>query len=277
MKKKYYAYLMSVIMMACVTGCQNQDVDSEVSASADVVAQEVESTVSTVEESQETIETESTSLTEETISESESETEETTEEMTTTEQENENTGEIDINSLNADQQKMYYVMDSLADCCYYEEYNPADPEFFWRAIYYFVTDGSYKVGGVTDKESENFGTVSYAERSTVEKYAAGLFENYNGLLDVPEDSYSVRIDGDGNYEFMQGDRGLEYTKIASWDIEANSTEKVVINSIYDHADEDVPYEEVVASYEITLVENPQLKNDSDQIFKYSVRDVKKIK
>ena len=52
------------------------------------------------------------------------------------------------------------------------------------------------------------------EQDKVEIIAAGLFEAYDELLEIPEAEYIVYANG--SYIFMAGDRGMEYTKITSW-------------------------------------------------------------
>lgn len=170
--------------------------------------------------------------------------------------------EVDVENLTESQQDMYYIMDTLADRCYYDVYAPNDPNFFWSALRTFV---SYNSANWSDGYSEMGLSV---EQDKVEIIAAGLFEAYDELLEIPEAEYIVYANG--SYIFMAGDRGMEYTKITSWTMEADGTEKVTMELI------DEMENEVFAIYEFTLVENPRLQYDNEQVFQYSVRDVEKL-
>lgn len=170
--------------------------------------------------------------------------------------------EVDVENLTEDQQEMYYIMDALADCCYYDIYEPSNPSFFWSALKAFV---SYNSADWSEGYSE-MGLL--VKQDKIEKIAAGLFEMYNGLLDIPESEYIIQEND--SYTFMVGDRGMEYTKISSWTMQADGTDKVTMELI------DEMENEVFAIYEFTLVPNPRLQYDNEQVFQYSVRNVEKI-
>lgn len=170
--------------------------------------------------------------------------------------------EVDVENLTEDQQEMYYIMDALADCCYYDIYEPSNPSFFWSALKAFVSFNSADW-------SEGYSEMGLlVKQDKIEKIAAGLFESYNGLLDIPESEYI--IEENDSYTFMAGDRGMEYTKITSWTVQADGTDKVTMELI------DEMENEVYAIYEFTLVPNPRLQYDKEQVFQYSVRNVEKI-
>lgn len=170
--------------------------------------------------------------------------------------------EVDVEQLTEEQQEMYYIMDTLAECCYYDIYEPNDPNFFWRALRTFV---SYNSANWSEGYSE-MGLL--VKQDKVEKIAAGLFEAYSELLEIPESEYIMKEND--SYTFMVGDRGMEYTKIASWIMEADGTDKVTMELI------DEMENEVYAIYEFTLVPNPRQQYDNEQVFQYSVRNVEKI-
>lgn len=170
--------------------------------------------------------------------------------------------EVNVENLTEDQQEMYYIMDALADCCYYDIYEPSNPSFFWSALKAFV---SYNSADWSEGYSE-MGLL--VKQDKIEKIAAGLFESYNGLLDIPESEYVIQEND--SYTFMAGDRGMEYTKITSWTMQADGTDKVTMELI------DEMENEVYAIYEFTLVPNPRLQYDSKQVFQYAVRNVEKI-
>lgn len=173
-------------------------------------------------------------------------------------------GAVDVERLDEQRQNMYYIMDALADQCYSEAYNPSDAHFFWGALSTFISFNP-------ERWADETTVIGWrVERSRVEQYAAGLFEKYNGLMDIPENSYMVQTQDGNNYEIMAGDRGMEYTKITSWIVENDGTEKVTMDLIDEMEDESF------ATYVFTLVENPQLKTNNNQIFMYSVKSVEKI-
>lgn len=269
MKKIICICVICILLMTSIVGCQKQEMNVkesqsvvtsvEETESASSSVEETESVLSSVEELQEDNETESEVETVEVTSEPEST------EVTVKEQEESTESlNVDIDNLNEERSNMYYVMDALADQCYYEAYNPSDAYFFWGALSTFI---SFNPERWADETTEMGWRV---ERSRVEQYAAGLFEKYNGLMDIPENSYMVQMQDGNNYEIMAGDRGMEYTKITSWIVENDGMEKVTMDLI------DEMENEPFATYVFTLVENPQFKTNNNQIFVYSVKSVEKI-
>lgn len=269
MKKMFLNSVIVLALMTGIVGCQKQDMDESATKSANMV--EVESSTECEVQTKIEVETETESETEmetETEIESENETEEVIEGKYRydgfSERRKCKSWTYRINNLTEDQENMFYVMDALAELCYDEQYNPNDTNFFWRALYYFV---AVNPPFFVDETVEGSWLV---ESSRVEKYAAGLFENYNGLPEIPEDTM-IQAQEDGYYAFGESDRGLEHSEIASWTVDESGINKVIIELV-DNLDDDA-----FAVYEMTLVDNPQLAVDSNQIFKYSVRNVERIK
>lgn len=168
---------------------------------------------------------------------------------------------IELGQLTESQQNMYYVMDALAETCYYQTYDPNDADFFWSALDSLICCNP-------ERWAEEDSYMGWrVEKSKLEQYAAGLFEEYHGLREIPESDYpEFKQDGD-SYVFMIGDRGMEHTEITSWIIEDDGTNTVIMDLIDDMDNE------IYATYSFVLVPNPQLKVDKNQVFQYSVRSV----
>ena len=75
-------------------------------------------------------------------------------------------------------------VDALARCMLDNqlEYDPADPDFFWTALFYFT--GAYGLNHemVTEKEGSYQLQIPAA---VMEEHATALFAEYNGLFDLP--------------------------------------------------------------------------------------------
>lgn len=175
---------------------------------------------------------------------------------------------LDINNLDQARKDMYRVMDSLTISCYAEEYQPAYPDFFWSALYHFVVCNQ----DLCADDMGEYGEI-LVEPVNLEKYAAGLFEDYVGLVKIPNGYSSVQKLENGYYSFMNSDRGLEYTKITEWAVQYDGTEVVTMDFIYEEWEDDALIEQDVTTYQFTLVENPRLQYDNNQIFQYSVSNV----
>ncbi len=178
---------------------------------------------------------------------------------------------LDIQNLSQARKDMYRVMDSLTISCYAEEYQPAYPNFFWNALYDFVTcnqdicaDGMGDCGEIL------------VEKTKLEKYASGLFEDYVGLLEIPNGYSSVQKLDNGYYSFWNGNRGEEYTEITEWAVLWDGTEVVTVDFIYEEWDEDTLLVRDITTYQFTLVENPRLQYDDNQIYQYSVSNVERV-
>ena len=177
---------------------------------------------------------------------------------------------LDVNNLNQARKDMYKVMDTLTDSCWNMEYQPADPYFFWAAICDFALYYGYAY------DRGEYGE-ALIENTKVEKYASGIFEDYVGLLEIPEEHSIIKKLDNGNYSFGPGDRGIGHAEITEWAVLWDGTEVVTIDVVAEFWYDDTTFErEYYGTYVFTLVENPRLQYDNSQIFQYSVRSVERI-
>ena len=263
MKKLILSILFGIISMTNIVGCQGKEYE-EAESQTESTLEEIQQESNSIEFTTMVEISVNTSVDVESEMKDEIEEQSSTEIITIMQEENTSMKSLDVNNLNEDQNNMYYVMDALAESCYYEAYNPDDVDAFWSLVYCFVACNPERWA---DMDAEMTWMV---EGSKLEQYAAGITATYQGLPEIPDTCDMVHKRPDGYYEFMPSDRGLEYTEIVSWSIYDDGTNKVIINMI------DSLENDVFATYEITLIDNPQLANNSSQIFKYAVSNVERI-
>lgn len=172
--------------------------------------------------------------------------------------------DVPVLDVNVNEEKMFPVLDTLASTCYWNSYDSNDAEFFWWAlgnlISYYPNLGEYN--------PENYRII--VKRPMLEVYATGLFEDYEDLLAIPEFCYAAEKISDEQYEFIASDRETEYSRMVSWMENSDGTVSVIVELV------DEWENEVYATYQFTLVENPHTVNGVDQVYPYSVRAVEKL-
>lgn len=166
--------------------------------------------------------------------------------------------------VNVDEEKMFPVLDTLASNCYRYEYAPNNVEYFWGALYTLISNNP----DLGEYDSDGYGIV--VERSMLEMYASGLFEEYTELFEIPDGYYVVEQINEEQYKFFPGDRGGDYSRIASWEDRNDGTYSVIVESVDEFEDE------VYATYQFTLVENPYKVDGVEQVYPYSVRAVERL-
>ena len=166
--------------------------------------------------------------------------------------------------VSVDEEKMFPVLDTLASCCYSDEYAPNDVEFFWGALYTLISNNP----NLGEYDSDGYEII--VERSMLEIYASGLFEDYSGLFEIPEGYYAVEQISEEQYKFFPGDRGEEYSRIASWEERNDGICSVIVESVNGFEND------VYAIYQFTLAKNPYTVDGVEQVYPYSVRAVEKL-
>lgn len=117
-------------------------------------------------------------------------------------------------------------------------------------------------------DADGYGIV--VERSRLEMYASGLFEDYSELYEIPEGYYAFEQMNEEQYRFFPGDSSGDYSRIASWEDKYDGTCSVIVESVDEFEGE------VYATYQFTLVENPYVGNGVEQVYPYSVRAVERL-
>lgn len=176
---------------------------------------------------------------------------------------------LDVDNLSDEQSQMLAIMDSLNMCLCEGDlvYEPTDETFFWEALIYTI--GNYNnLGNNVELALVKTDGVMSVDKNLVQAYATGLFYDYNGLLDLPDDCrVSINPEDDCYYDFPLGDRGLSYGKIVSWKVNPDGSNTVVTELISSDT------EEVMCTGIYTLVDNPHLSEDAPLTFAYSVKDM----
>ena len=164
-------------------------------------------------------------------------------------------------------QNMLMPMDALMMCAVEEEksYDPADPEFFWGAL--FRELGNYSDASSLITTNENWEL--QVPRQVAQEFATGLFADYSDLLAVPDSLSSIiRYDESWDaYILSPGDRGLSAAEILS----ASETEDGgydVTARLYDVTDSSD-----ICVYLFHLVPNAYADGITDPLFLYSVESM----
>lgn len=162
---------------------------------------------------------------------------------------------------------MLMPMDALMMCAVEEEknYDPADPEFFWGAL--FRELGNYSDASSLITTNENWEL--QVPRQVAQEFATGLFADYSDLLAVPDSLSSIiRYDESWDaYILSPGDRGLSAAEILS----ASETEDGgydVTARLYDVTDSSD-----ICVYLFHLVPNAYADGITDPLFLYSVESM----
>lgn len=164
-------------------------------------------------------------------------------------------------------QNMLMPMDALMMCAVEEEknYDPADPEFFWGALFRELGNHSDASSLITTNENWEL----QVPRQVAQEFATGLFADYSDLLAVPDSLSSIiRYDESWDaYILSPGDRGLSAAEILS----ASETEDGgydVTARLYDVTDSSD-----ICVYLFHLVPNAYADGITDPLFLYSVESM----
>lgn len=160
-------------------------------------------------------------------------------------------------------------VDALARCMLENnlEYDPADPEFFWIALYYFT--GAFGLDHPLIEEAE--GTYQLQISTPVmEEHAAALFADYDTLFDLPSImkgnvSYDPDLDA---YSVSRGDIGLSELKFTSYE-KTDDGYQVTAELVSTMGEE----EELIQAYDVTLVDNAYMDGIEEPLYFYSVKDI----
>ena len=164
-------------------------------------------------------------------------------------------------------QNMLMPMDALMMCAVEEEknYDPADPEFFWGALFRELGNHSDASSLITTNENWEL----QVPRQVAQEFATGLFADYSDLLAVPDSLSSIiRYDESWDaYILSPGDRGLSAAEILS----ASETEDGgydVTARLYDVTDSSD-----ICVYLFHLVPNAYADGITNPLFLYSVESM----
>lgn len=160
-------------------------------------------------------------------------------------------------------------VDALARCMLENdlEYDPADPEFFWIALYYFT--GGYGLDHPLISQEEGSYQLNIPS-SVMEEHASVLFADYNDLFDLPSImkgnvSYDPDVDA---YFVSRGDIGLSSMKFT--DYEKTEDGHKIRAELFSSMDEK---EELIQAYDVLLVDNPAAEEVDNPLYFYSVKDI----
>lgn len=167
----------------------------------------------------------------------------------------------------------FYAMTKPVDAvirCMYEnnmEYEPQNPEFFWRAISYFV--GSY---GIKHELAEIEYDKVKLPKNVVQEFATILFYDYDDLLDIPESiGDEVAYDENyGGYIFKINPATLSYATLES--VETEEKEYTVIADFYTTGKENV---KLSSKWEMKMVDNPYISGIREPKYIYTIKSITK--
>ena len=164
-------------------------------------------------------------------------------------------------------QNMLMPMDALMMCAVEEEknYDPADPEFFWGALFRELGNHSDASSLITTNENWEL----QVPRQVAQEFATGLFADYSDLLAVPDSLSSIiRYDESWDaYILSPGDRGLSAAEILSVS-ETEDGGYDVMARLYDVTDSSD-----ICVYLFHLVPNAYADGITDPLFLYSVESM----
>lgn len=175
------------------------------------------------------------------------------------------------NTMPDNMANMTAPVDALARCMLENqlEYDPADPEFAWIALYYFT--GAYGLDHPMVGQEEGSYQLSIPT-SVMEEHASVLFAEYDHLFDLPaimkgNVSYDPDVDA---YFVSRGDIGLSEMRFVSY----QKTEEghAVTAELWSTG----PEEEKIAAYDVILKENTYLDNFENPLYFYSVDSITPI-
>ena len=155
-------------------------------------------------------------------------------------------------------------IDALARCMLENdmEYDPEDPDFFWTALFYFT--GAYGLENDLVKENDNYQLI--VPTKVMQEHATALFADYDDLLDLPDIMQgNVSYDeGKDAYLVSQGDVGLSEMRLTEFEETDDGIE--VTAELWGTG----PEEELIAAYDVLLVENAYADGITDPTYLFSV-------
>lgn len=159
-------------------------------------------------------------------------------------------------------------IDALARCMLENnmEYDPKNPDFFWTALYYFT--GAYGLDHELVKENDNYQLV--VPRKAMQEHATALFADYDDLPELPDImlgniSYDEAEDA---YLVSQGDVGLSEMRLTAFEETEDGFD--VTAELWATG----PKEELIASFDVTLVKNAYADGIQNPIYLFSVASMK---
>ncbi|WP_458408328.1 hypothetical protein [Anaerotignum sp.] len=173
------------------------------------------------------------------------------------------------NTMPDNMANMTAPVDALARCMLENNltYDPADPDFFWIALYYFT--GAYGLDHPLIGQEEGSYQLNIPS-SVMEEHASVLFAEYDHLFDLPSImkgnvSYDPDVDA---YFVSRGDIGLSEMKFTDYE-KTEDGHKVRAELFSTMAEE----EELIQAYEVTLVDNPAAEDIDNLLYFYSVASI----
>ena len=167
----------------------------------------------------------------------------------------------------------FYVMTKPIDAvirCMSEnnmEYEPQNPEFFWKALSYFV--GSY---GIDHELAEVEYNKVKIPSNVVQEFATVLFYNYNDLLDIPESIGDDVVYDDyyGGYIFKINPATLSYATLEK--VETKEKEYIAIDDFYTTGKENI---KLSSKWKIKMVDNPYISGIYEPKYIYTIESIEK--
>lgn len=160
-------------------------------------------------------------------------------------------------------------VDSLIRCMIENnmEYEPRNPVFFWKAIFYFAS--GYGEGEELTEVYDNEIKIS---RQKVQEYATVLFYDYDDLMEIPEEvsnfvTYDESYDA---YIFKRGDVGLAYSSIES--VKNTDNGYNVVADFYTMGDKNM---ELDSKWNVEMVDNPYVSGITELKYLYTIKSIEK--
>jgi len=159
-------------------------------------------------------------------------------------------------------------VDALARCMLEQnlEYDPADPEFFWTALFYFA--GAYGLDHPLIEEEEGTWQLK-VPTPVMQEHATALFAEYNDLFDLPSIMKgNVSYDPDWDAYFLsRGDIGLSEMRFTSY-LKTDEGHRLRAE-LWSTG----PEEECFAAYDVLLTENAYADGIEEPLYFYSVKSI----
>ena len=159
-------------------------------------------------------------------------------------------------------------IDALARCMLEQdlEYDPQNPEFFWTALFYFVSGYGLDHELVTEEE----GTYQLKVPTPVmQEHATALFAGYNDLFDLPSimnGNISYNPDWDA-YTVSRGDIGLSQMQIISYE---KTEDGYLLRTHLLSTDSE---KELIQAYDVVLTDNAYVDGIESPLYFYSVKEI----
>lgn len=172
----------------------------------------------------------------------------------------------DAQPVDKDIQDMHAVLDSVIGAMQQSgsAYAPKDESFFWTTLYLM---GVHLVDESDCVEMTDDGSLKVI-RQTMQEFAAASFEEYDDLLEVPDDlAASLTYDeGWDAYMLVPSDIGDSHSQV----VDVTTQDDTILVTVEKVSGEDKE------TYVFTLIENPYLDAIANPLFAYTVRGAEKI-